>query len=66
MTTLMSRLPRPEQKRLPHWREEQRAALHLYPTDWLRFEVGTEFGTDSVQGAVGGANALAARPVVES
>jgi hypothetical protein len=39
------------------------AALHLYPTDWLRFEVGTEFGTDSVQGAVAGANAVAARPV---
>lgn len=33
------------------------AALHLYPTDYLRFEVGTQFGNEF------GQNALAARPV---
>jgi hypothetical protein len=32
-------------------------AVHLYPTDWLRFEFGTQFGNDT------GQNALAGRPV---
>jgi hypothetical protein len=33
------------------------AALHLYPTKWLRFELGTQFGNEF------GANTLATRPV---
>jgi hypothetical protein len=33
------------------------AALHLYPTGWLRFELGTQFGNEF------GANTLATRPV---
>jgi hypothetical protein len=33
------------------------AALHVYPTDTLRFELGTQFGNEF------GSNALAARPV---
>ena len=32
-------------------------ALHLYPTDYLRFELGTQFGNEF------GSNTLAARPV---
>lgn len=32
-------------------------ALHLYPTDWLRFEVGTQFGDEN------GLNGIGARPV---
>jgi hypothetical protein len=39
-----------------------RAAVHLYPTDWLRFELGGEFGPDSIPGA-GGSNTLSVRPV---
>jgi hypothetical protein len=33
------------------------AALHLYPTQWLRFELGTQFGNEF------GSNTLATRPV---
>lgn len=33
------------------------AAVHLYPTDYLRFELGTQFGNEF------GSNTLAARPV---
>jgi len=38
-------------------------AIHLYPTDWLRFELGTQFGSDSIKGGGAGLNTLAARPV---
>jgi hypothetical protein len=33
------------------------AAIHVYPTEWLRFELGTQFGNEF------GSNALATRPV---
>jgi hypothetical protein len=33
------------------------AAIHIYPTRWLRFELGTQFGNEGSQ------NTLAARPV---
>ncbi len=39
------------------------AAVHLYPTDWLRFEIGSQYGPDSVQGGGAGLNTLALRPV---
>jgi hypothetical protein len=32
-------------------------AVHLYPTEWLRFELGSQFGNDT------GQNAVAGRPV---
>jgi hypothetical protein len=32
-------------------------ALHIYPTDWLRFELGTQYGDES------GQNTVAGRPV---
>jgi len=34
------------------------AAVHLYPTEWLRFELGSQFGNEF------GSNTLATRPVV--
>jgi hypothetical protein len=33
-------------------------AVHLYPTPWLRFEIGSQFGNN-----IGGQNAIAGRPV---
>ncbi len=39
------------------------AAIHVYPTDWLRFELGSQYGSESIQGAGGGLNTLAVRPV---
>jgi hypothetical protein len=38
-------------------------AIHVYPTDWLRFELGTQYGSESIQGGGGGLNTLAVRPV---
>jgi hypothetical protein len=38
-------------------------AIHVYPTDWLRFELGSQYGPESVQGGGGGLNTLAIRPV---
>ena len=39
------------------------AAVHLYPTDWLRFEIGSQYGPDSIQGGGAGLNTVAVRPV---
>src|SRR6266480_3645359 len=39
------------------------AAVHLYPTDWVRFEIGSQFGPDTIQGGGAGLNGVAVRPV---